>query len=194
MKVISKKISELHSDPGNVRRHPEENIKALKASLARFGQQKPIVIDESNVVRAGNGTLQAAIELGFPTIDCVVSTLANADLVAYAIADNRTAELATWDTESLKATLATMGDDLELLAATGFGALDKLEEEALSAIEDSEMESNNQIKNLVLPYKAKEHSAIATALVKVCEEHSLESFSDAVKFLIEAAGYKVSIV
>lgn len=63
--------ADLHLDPANVRKHPERNIAGIKASLARFGQVKPIVIDENNVVRAGNGTLEAARGLGWATIQCV---------------------------------------------------------------------------------------------------------------------------
>jgi ParB-like chromosome segregation protein Spo0J len=53
-KLLKIAIGELHPDPANVRKHNEKNITAIKASLARFGQQKPIVIDKNRVVRAGN--------------------------------------------------------------------------------------------------------------------------------------------
>jgi len=46
--------------------HESEGIlEQIKASLRRFGQQKPIVVDATNVVRAGNGTLAAAKALGW---------------------------------------------------------------------------------------------------------------------------------
>ncbi len=99
-------IADLSPDPANARRHGERNLDQIKASLRRFGQQKPIVVDAANVVRAGNGTLAAARALGWATIAAVRSGLAGADLSAYAIADNRTAELAEWDAEVLAATLA----------------------------------------------------------------------------------------
>ncbi len=57
-------------------------------------------------MRAGNGTLIAAKALGWKTISIVRSDLAKTELTAYAIADNRTAELAEWDTDILSATLA----------------------------------------------------------------------------------------
>ena len=52
MKSESIRIDHLNLDPANTRAHPPRNIEAIKASLARFGQQKPVVIDPDNVVIA----------------------------------------------------------------------------------------------------------------------------------------------
>ena len=99
-------LASLSPDPANARRHGARNLEQIVASLRRFGQQKPIVVDATNVVRAGNGTLAAARSLGWTTIAAVRSDLAGADLSAYAVVDNRSAELAEWDAELLAATLA----------------------------------------------------------------------------------------
>jgi ParB-like chromosome segregation protein Spo0J len=99
-------IASLSPDPANARKHNERNLEQIKASLRRFGQQKPIVIDAANVVRAGNGTLAAARALGWTTILAVRSELPRGELTAYAIVDNRSAELAEWDNEILSAALA----------------------------------------------------------------------------------------
>ncbi len=114
-------ITTLLHDPANVRKHGPRNLDAIKASLKRFGQVKPIVVDGDNIVRAGNGTLMAARALGWSTIDIVRTPLKGAEATAYAIADNRTAELAEWDDESLAQQLAALQIDDEALAlATGF--------------------------------------------------------------------------
>ena len=119
MEIERLEVAKLIGDPANARKHNERNIDAIVASLARFGQQKPIVIDKANVVRAGNGALQAARSLGWTHVDCVRSKLDGADASAYAIADNRTAELAEWDDDVLAATLE--GLQLEgMLDVTGF--------------------------------------------------------------------------
>jgi site-specific DNA-methyltransferase (adenine-specific) len=117
---LSKKISDLHSDPANVRTHNEKNIEAIMASLKRFGQQKPIIIDSNNIVRAGNGTLSAAKKLGWDKIDAVKSNLEPTELTAYAIADNRTAELAEWDLEGLEMQLGDLDLELRDVAFEGF--------------------------------------------------------------------------
>lgn len=114
-------VQSLTSDSANARTHDAANLRAITASLKRFGQQKPIVIDADGVVIAGNGTLSAAIELGWTTIAVVRSPLKGSEATAYAIADNRTAELAAWDEEALAEQLAALTlEDEELAMATGF--------------------------------------------------------------------------
>ena len=97
MKTERVPIDSVSLDPANVRRHGERNLATIKASLSRFGQQKPIVVDGDGIVRAGNGTWTAAKALGWKEITVVRTTLKGAEATAYAIADNRTGELAEWD-------------------------------------------------------------------------------------------------
>jgi ParB-like chromosome segregation protein Spo0J len=121
MKTERVPIGSVQFDPANVRRHGEKNLDAIKASLSRFGQQKPIVVDADGIVRAGNGTLMAAKALGWPEVTIVRTSLKGAEATAYAIADNRTAELAEWDDDALAQTLAALQiEDEELAKATGF--------------------------------------------------------------------------
>ncbi len=121
MKSETVPIDSLSFDPANVRKHGERNLATIKASLLRFGQQKPIVVDANGVVRAGNGTLAAAKALGWKEIAVVRSALAGSEATAYAIADNRTAELAEWDEDALAETLSALQcEDEALLDAAGF--------------------------------------------------------------------------
>lgn len=124
MKLLEKSTADLSFDPANVRKHNRKNLDAIKASLRRFGQQKPIVVSPAGVVIAGNGTLEAALELGWETIQVIETDLAGVDRVAYAIADNRTAELAEWDEKPLvDQLLAIQNEGLDLLVA-GFDDAD----------------------------------------------------------------------
>jgi ParB-like chromosome segregation protein Spo0J len=122
MKIQSVAIDQVHADPANLRKHPERNLAAIKASLARFGQQRPILVDSSGVCRAGNGTLAAARELGWTKIDIVRTDLKGSEATAYAIADNRTAELAEWDQTGLAETLRALESESFDLDAVGFTA------------------------------------------------------------------------
>ena len=118
MDVETIEINDLHEDPANVRVHPEKNIAAIKASLARFGQVKPVVIDAANIVRAGNGTLRAARELAWTHIKCIRTKLAGSEATAYGLADNRTAETSEWDYEGVSAMLKALqseGTDITTL-------------------------------------------------------------------------------
>lgn len=112
MKVERRKIAELKNDPANARKHSPRNLKAIRDSLDVFEQQKPIVVDSRGVVIAGNGTLEAARELGWEEIAVVVTDLDPAHAQAFGIADNRTAELAEWDTDVLGQLIEGMDSDL----------------------------------------------------------------------------------
>jgi ParB-like chromosome segregation protein Spo0J len=89
-------------DPTNARKHSEPNLDAIKGSLATYGQRKPIVArSDTRTVIAGNGTLQAARDLGWSHLAVVFTDDDPMTAVGFAIADNRTAELAGWDREAL---------------------------------------------------------------------------------------------
>jgi hypothetical protein len=96
-------IDSLVPDPENAREHGEDNMEAIKLSLAMYGQVKPVVVREQNrVIAAGNGTTRAAKALGWTKIAANFVRMTDADFVGYALADNRTAELAKWNYENLQ--------------------------------------------------------------------------------------------
>jgi hypothetical protein len=99
MQIEKIAIGKLQADPNNARKHDNTNLEAIAGSLTQFGQRKPIVITKDNTVVAGNGTLTAAKTLGWTEIDVVrVPEDWDQDRIkAFALADNRTAELAEWD-------------------------------------------------------------------------------------------------
>jgi ParB-like chromosome segregation protein Spo0J len=102
LRELALPLSDLTQDPANVRVHPARNIDAIKASLTRFGQRLPIVVQRDNMlVRAGNARLEAAQALGWSHIAAVVVDEGDVTATAFAIADNRTAELAEWDLQGL---------------------------------------------------------------------------------------------
>jgi len=113
-------ITSLVLDPANARRHPDKNLETIKGSLARFGQQKPIVVGKNNVVIAGNGTLEGARALGWDKINVVRTELEGTEATAYALADNRSGELAEWDANILGETLKSLQDIDFDLSAIGF--------------------------------------------------------------------------
>ena len=121
MKIERRRLEDLQLDPDNAREHDDANLEAIKSSLGKFGQRKPIVVADG-VVIAGNGTMLAAQALGWKEIDTVsADDLDELERKAYAIADNRTAELAKWNQEKLAQALADIteiGD--ELGEASGF--------------------------------------------------------------------------
>ena len=113
----------LKLDRHNVRKHDARSIEAIARSLAEFGQRRPLVV-RKNVVLAGNGTLQAAISLGWQevAITRVPDGWSDAQARAFAIADNRTSELSEWDADALMAALQDF--DTPLVEAAGFDPAD----------------------------------------------------------------------
>ena len=112
-------IESLELDPNNARKHSKRNLDAIAASLNKFGQRKPIVVHNGTVI-AGNGTLEAAKSLGWKEIGITrCPDDWDADTAkAYALADNRSSELAEWDDLVLANQLLDldgMGWDIEAL-------------------------------------------------------------------------------
>lgn len=93
-------IDQLHFNPANPR-HNEEAVPHVAASLRRFGWQQPLVARPSGEVIAGNTRLKAAQSLGMREVPVVRFKGSDLDATAYAIADNRTHEFATWDEPAL---------------------------------------------------------------------------------------------
>jgi DNA modification methylase len=130
MKIKTVAIGSISQDPANLRKHGERNIDAIVASLRKFGQQHPIVIDSKGIILSGNGRYMAAVKLGWSEIKVVESSLTGSAATAYAIADNRTAELAEWDTTALAETLRALQSEEFDTNAAGYsdGEIDALVE------------------------------------------------------------------
>lgn len=99
LRGLARPIEEFRLDPRNANTHTSASNSAIAGSLRQFGQVKPIVVQaEGGIIRAGNGTYQAAVSLGWTHIAAVVMEGKDeAFWVAYGIADNRTGELSEWD-------------------------------------------------------------------------------------------------
>jgi DNA modification methylase len=133
---LAHSITELKLLPGNPRRG---DIEAVKRSLEAFGQRKPIVVRRSdNVVIAGNHTLQAAQALGWDEIAVVWVDDDEVTSKAFALADNRTAELGDYDEEALADLINDVGSlNPGLLESSGWD--DKAVQELLDRVEPVEL-------------------------------------------------------
>ena len=141
LRPMLRALGELHVDPANANRHDERSIAAVVGSLARFGQQKPVVVDAAGVCVAGSGTLEAAVRLGWTHLAAVTTGLTGSDRTAYAIADNRTNRLSAFDDEALAKLLAELkAEDAQLFAATGFTSDELTRLEADNRIEQPPIE------------------------------------------------------
>ena len=64
MKVTKKPLTELHPPERNVRMHTDKQLKEFRRSVEMFGQIRPIVVDESGTILAGNGLFETLCSMG----------------------------------------------------------------------------------------------------------------------------------
>jgi site-specific DNA-methyltransferase (adenine-specific) len=103
LRIETVNVNSLTPDPANARKHDGKNLQAIAHSLEKFGQRKPICVTPDSIVVAGNGTLEAAKSLGWTEIVIARTPVGWTweQIRAFALADNRTAELAEWDDKVL---------------------------------------------------------------------------------------------
>jgi hypothetical protein len=108
-----KSISSLKQDPKNARKRTAQSKHLIEESLNRYGAARSIVIDESDRILAGNGTVDAASRSGITKVRIVETDgdeiiavrrtgLTEDEKVGLALADNRTSDLSEWDAEMLQ--------------------------------------------------------------------------------------------
>jgi DNA modification methylase len=115
MKVESWKISDVKLYPGNPRQN-DAAVDAVAESIRQFGFRQPIVVDGDGVIICGHTRYRAALKLGLTEVPVhVARDLTPEQIRAYRIADNKTADLATWDFELLPIELSALqGMDFDL--------------------------------------------------------------------------------
>jgi len=110
MHIKNKKLTELTPYAHNPRIN-DAAIESVANSIREFGFLVPIVIDKNDTIVAGHTRLKAALSLGLsevPTVDA--GNLTDKQIKAFRLADNKTAELADWDLDKLKAELEELPD------------------------------------------------------------------------------------
>jgi ParB-like chromosome segregation protein Spo0J len=121
--VEHRPISSLKPNDRNPRTHPKRQIRQIAESIRSFGFTNPVLIDDADTIIAGHGRVEAARLLGFVEVPTLrLKHLSAAERHAYAIADNRLAELAGWDRDLLRVELAYIAElDIDFdLTLTGF--------------------------------------------------------------------------
>lgn len=138
MKTIKMNLNELKHPEKNVRKHPKKQIQELQRSIKMFGQIRPIIVDENNIILAGNGLAQALREMGETQAKVLkMSNLSEKDKIKLMVADNRTYSLGFDDHDNIFELLSQLDGDFDVP-----GYDEELLEELLA--EDEEVEENLQ--------------------------------------------------
>jgi DNA modification methylase len=134
LKIRRVPLGALHLDPANARVHGPENLEAIVASLRRFGQAEPLVVQQkTGRVIGGNGRLVAMQRLGWKECDIVEVDVDDLNATALGIALNRSASLGEWNEETLAKLLQELkAED----ALDGVGYSDEDIDRLLAGIED----------------------------------------------------------
>ena len=90
-------------------------VDAVAKSVETFGFNVPILCDENMKIIAGHTRWKAAKKLDMQHVPVIVLSMPESRRNAFAIADNKTGELADWDLSQLRETLEELHcDDIEL--------------------------------------------------------------------------------
>ena len=115
MKTVMIPLSDLRRPERNVRMHTDKQIKEFRRSVEMFGQIRPIVVDENNVMLAGNGLYETLLSMGRTEAACyVVTGLSEKEKKKLMLADNRIFDLGVDDMNAFDSFIAELGDDLDV--------------------------------------------------------------------------------
>ena len=151
LRIEHQPVGGLTPRASNPRTHSKKQLRQIAASIERFGFRNPVLVDGHNGIVAGHGRVEAAKQLGLETVPTIrLEDMTEAEIRAYVIADNRLAEQAGWDNETLALELqGLMALDLDFdVTITGFEMpqIDVLIDE-FNAGQDDEAEEAPAIEN-----------------------------------------------
>lgn len=115
MEIITMKLVDLVKPEKNVRIHTEQQLKEFQRSVKMFGQIRPIVVDENNVILAGNGLYETLIAMGKETADVYKhDNLTENQKKKLMIADNKIFSLGIENLDTLNSFLEDLQGDLDI--------------------------------------------------------------------------------
>ncbi|MBV6486863.1 MAG: hypothetical protein GHHEDOFH_00800 [Pseudorhodoplanes sp.] len=121
--VESLPLDQIVKNEDNARQHNSKQIEKLTQSIRIFGFLVPVIVDDGNLLLCGHARAEAAQQAGIVTVPAIrVSHLNELQKRAFMIADNRLAELASWDEALLKNELQFLSEcDIDFdFSAIGF--------------------------------------------------------------------------
>lgn len=115
MNVITMKLADLKQPEKNVRIHTEQQLREFERSVRMFGQIRPIVVDENNVILAGNGLYETLQRMGQETAEVYQYTdLTENQKKKLMIADNKIFSLGIENLDTLNSFLEDLQSDLDI--------------------------------------------------------------------------------
>lgn len=101
MNIVNKLLSDICPYKNNPRKN-DPAVNAVVESIRQCGYIAPIIVDEDNVILAGHTRYKALKKLGRKSIEVIVREgLTEEQKRKYRLLDNKTGELAEWDSDLL---------------------------------------------------------------------------------------------
>lgn len=115
MKIIKKKLSELHKTEKNIRKHSQKQIEEYVRSLQMFGQIRPLVVTEDGEILAGNGMYEALVSMGADSCDVyVMEGLTDTQKKKLMLADNKIYDLGLNDSGMFQQIIRELDGDFDV--------------------------------------------------------------------------------
>ena len=122
LKMVERPISELKGYARNPRKN-DEQVDRMIESINEFGFRIPVVAKSDGLVVDGHLRLKAAKKMGMETVPVVLADdLTDAQIKAFRLLANRSANWADWDDDLLRLELGELQDMDFDLSLTGFDA------------------------------------------------------------------------
>lgn len=115
MEIIKMKLTDLVKPEKNIRIHTEQQLKEFQRSVKMFGQIRPIVVDENNVILAGNGLYDTLVMMKKETAEVYrYDNLTENQKKKLMIADNKIFSLGIENLDTLNCFLEDLQGDLDI--------------------------------------------------------------------------------
>lgn len=188
LKVEWLAIDQLSPYANNPKEHPPEQVAQIADSIAAFGFNDPLAIDENNVIIEGHGRLLAAQQLGLSKVPVIqLAHLSEVQKKAYMLAHNKLTLNTGWDMEKLQVEFESLQAlDFEELGLTGF-SMDELQSLTLdeAPAENPKTEEAEEKTEVSINYQ-NQYGVIVQC---ESEEHQQRVYEE-----LTAAGYPCKVV
>ena len=115
----------LKPNPDNARTHSPRQLAQLRAAIEKLGWLVPIVVDADLMILAGHARYEVAQRMKLDEVPCIKAEhLSEIDKRAFALGENRLAELSGWDEKLLQKELNALFSAGFELEAIGFSTAD----------------------------------------------------------------------
>ncbi|MFB0524257.1 MAG: ParB N-terminal domain-containing protein [Phycisphaerae bacterium] len=98
----------------------DEAVDAVAKSIESFGFNVPILCDQRLTIIAGHTRWKAAEKIGMKSVPVIVLEISETQRKAFAVADNKTAEIADWDYQKLRKVLEELKSKKVNLPSLGY--------------------------------------------------------------------------